>query len=305
MHGPLLVLIFNRPALTARIFATIRNARPPRLYVAADGPRPGHPTDAAQTQAARAVATAIDWPCQLHTRFLPTNLGCRRAVETALDWFFAAEPQGIVLEDDMLPHPSFFPFVEELLDRYAHDTRIGIVSGLNLLPPDPDPPASYAFSNYFHMWGWGTWARVWADHRVAMPDWPRARADRLLARTFHGRRTAIRHWTRTMDATYARRADAWDNALAFSQWRAGRINVIPSINMVTNIGFGADATDTTGPMPAFMRRAVPRAMPMPLVHPREIAADPMLDARIERESLRIGWWSELKAIARALLGRLR
>ncbi len=153
MRGALLFIVFNRPEVTARTFATIRRARPPRLYVAADGPRAERPAEAGLCAATRAIATAVDWPCAVQTRFLPTNAGCKRAVESAVSWFFAHERQGIVLEDDMLADASFFPFVETLLDRYADDARIGVISGLNLLPSGPAPAESCAFSSYFHMWG--------------------------------------------------------------------------------------------------------------------------------------------------------
>ena len=301
MRGPLLFIVFNRPALTARVFATIREARPPRLYVAADGPRPGHPTDAARSKATRAVATAIDWPCELHTRFLPANQGARVAIESAITWFFDHEPEGIVIEEDVLPDTTFFPFVEEQLARYRPDHRVGLIGGLSLLAPPP-PPASYAFSNYAHMFGWGTWARVWRDHDPAMADWPDIRASALLRRVLNGRAHAVRHWTRTFDRTFRNPSPQWDNALQLSLWRRGLLSVIPGINMITNIGYGAGATTNAGPMPAYERRVPARAMPFPLVHPSEIAADPAFDARVERETLRIGWWSESKVAARALLG---
>ncbi len=303
MTGPLLFLIFNRPHLTARVFETIRAARPPRLYIAADGLRADRPDDAALCAAARAAATAIDWPCEVHTLFQPANLGCKRAVEAGIGWFFAHEPHGIILEDDMLPHPSFFPFVEVLLHRYANDPCIGIVSGLTLLPPDPVPRASYAFSNYFHMWGWGTWARVWAAHDPAMAGWPHARREGLIARVLHGRRIAVRYWTRVLGRTARGRYDCWDNQLQFSLWRAGLISIVPATNMVTNIGFAADATNSRGAMPGFMRRAVPREMVFPLVHP-PVEVYPAFDVRIERAALRIGLRGELRAAARDLLAPL-
>lgn len=303
MRGALLFIVFNRPEVTARTFATIRRARPPRLYVAADGPRAERPAEAGLCAATRAIATAVDWPCAVQTRFLPTNAGCKRAVESAVSWFFAHERQGIVLEDDMLADASFFPFVETLLDRYADDARIGVISGLNLLPSGPAPAESYAFSSYFHMWGWGTWRRVWEEHDPAMSAWPVARDQGLLGHALDGRRWGVRHWTRTFEKTWRGEIEAWDNALAFSLWRQGRANVIPSTNMVTNIGFGANATYSHGPMPGFMRRAVPRAMPLPLRHP-EVRVDPAFDARIEREALRIGAWSEAKMVVRHALGPL-
>lgn len=301
MRGALLYIVFNRPELVARTFEAIRAARPPRLYVSADGPRADRPDDAGRCAATRAVATAVDWPCELHTRFLDNNIGCDPGIRTAIDWFFKHEAEGIVLEEDMLPVPSFFAFVEALLDRYRDDPRIGLVSGLNLLPPAPDPATSYAFSRYFHMWGWGSWARVWHAHDPTMAAWPRARRDGVVARTLDDRAIPVRHWTRTFDRSAAMAHPTWDNAWQLSIWRQRRVNIIPTRNLVTNSGFAVAATNTHGAMPAFMRRAVPRAMPFPLVHPNEVVADPAFDAAIEREALRIGPLSEAKRTVRRVL----
>jgi len=128
---PVLFIVFNRPETTRRVFEAIRAARPERLYVAADGPRSGRPEESARCALVRQIATAVDWPCDVQTRFLDENLGCGRAVTAAIDWFFEHEPAGIILEDDTLPHPDFFGFCGELLDRYATDERIGMIRGFN------------------------------------------------------------------------------------------------------------------------------------------------------------------------------
>lgn len=302
MTAPVLFVIFNKPEATARVFETIRAAAPARLYVAADGPRPDRPGEAARCDAARAVIRGVDWPCMVRTLFQPDNLGCRAGVSAALEWFFRSEAQGIVLEDDMLACPSFFPYMTELLDRFAEDRRIAFVSGCNFAGVREGWAASYAFTRHLHMWGWGSWRRVWQAHDPALGDWPAARAGGLLQRTLPGRPLAQRHFRRLFDGARTG-ADYWEPQLQLSAWQAGQLTVIPRHNLVTNIGYGdAGSAHTHGRMPAFQRRAVPREMPFPLVH-AEPAVDHAFDARIERRSLRIGPLAELKRLARAIIPR--
>jgi hypothetical protein len=122
--APVLFLIFNRPEPTRRVFEAIRRARPVRLYVAADGPRDAVPTDHELCRQAREITELIDWPCEVKRLYRDKNLGCRAAVSSAITRFFEQEERGIILEDDCLPEPSFFPFCEELLERYQDDESV-------------------------------------------------------------------------------------------------------------------------------------------------------------------------------------
>jgi GT2 family glycosyltransferase len=159
---PVLLIVFRRPDATRRVCATLRQARPEKLFVAADGPRPNRPDEAEQCREARRIATAVDWPCEVKTLFRDDNLGCGRAVSSAIRWFFDQVEEGIVLEDDCLPEASFFPYCAELLARYRHDTRVMHIAGYNPLPHGYGD-GSYYFSRLMQCWGWATWKRV-AQH---------------------------------------------------------------------------------------------------------------------------------------------
>ena len=154
MPPPVLFIVFNRPETTAQVFAAIRTARPERLYIAADGPRAGREGEAERVAETRAIATAVDWPCQVETLVRPENLGCKRAVSSAISWFFENEPEGIVLEDDTVPLASFFTYADEMLERYRHDDRVMMVNGSNLVSHVYKSPYSYFFSAYPRVWGW-------------------------------------------------------------------------------------------------------------------------------------------------------
>ena len=100
LTAPVLFLIFNRPETTQQVFSAIKKAKPPRLYVAADGPRSDYPYESEGCEIVRSIATNVDWDCEVKTLFRETNLGCGLAVTSAIDWFFEQESEGIILEDD-------------------------------------------------------------------------------------------------------------------------------------------------------------------------------------------------------------
>src|SRR4030095_1100293 len=131
LQTPVALLIFNRPETTARVLAEIRNARPAKLLIIGDGPRPGEPADAERCLAARAAAANIDWGCEVLKNYSDVNLGCGQRPASGLDWVFQNVDRAIIMEDDCLPHPTFFRFCDELLEHYRDDERVMTVSGNN------------------------------------------------------------------------------------------------------------------------------------------------------------------------------
>ena len=170
LNTAVLFLVFNRPETTARVFDAIRKARPPRLYVAADGPRTNRPGEAERVEKVRQIATAVDWPCEVNTLFRKDNIGCKRAVSGAITWFFEKEEEGIILEDDTLPSQSFFWFCQELLEIYRDDERIFIISGYNKQDEWNAEKVDYFFSYFGGIWGWASWRRAWKHFDIEMTD---------------------------------------------------------------------------------------------------------------------------------------
>lgn len=180
---PVLFIIFRRPENTARVFAAIREARPSRLFIAADGPRASHPDDAERCRLAREVVAKVDWPCEVHTRFLDKNLGCGRAVSSAIHWFFENVEEGIILEDDILPEPSFFRYCAVLLERYRDNPRVMNITGYNPLTHGVGD-GSYYPSRFFHCWGWATWRRVERLYDYELSSFPALRESAIFDKAF-------------------------------------------------------------------------------------------------------------------------
>lgn len=243
LHTPILFVVFNRPHTTARVFEAIRQAKPRQLFIASDGPRAGHPTDASNCEKVRQIVAAVDWDCEVKTLYQPRNLGCRQAVSTGITWFFEQVEEGIILEDDTLPSHSFFSFCQELLERYRSNEQIMMISGDNFQWGKWRGEGSYYFSGYTHIWGWASWRRAWKYYDVAMKDFTLPEAKTLLRQRLKSplERT---YWLRQFQKAYLGEVDTWDYQWTYAVWKQNGLAVMPNINLVSNIGFGAGATNT-------------------------------------------------------------
>lgn len=297
LDTPVAILIFNRPETTRRVFEEIRHVRPRQLLVVADGPRVNRPGEAEACAAARAIVAEVDWPCEVLTNYADANLGCKRRVSSGLDWVFSTVEEAIILEDDCVPHPSFFPYCAELLERYRDDERVMHISGSNFLFGQRQGEASYYFSRYAHVWGWASWRRAWRYYDVGIARWPSIKAS-LLGQFEHPQER--RFWAAALDKVYHGQIDTWDYQWSMACMERGGLAVQPNVNLVTNIGFGEDATHTTGvshlaDMPANM-------IELPLVHPPHIVRATQADDQVRRLFFMAG--SPLQNLVKRVVDRL-
>ena len=238
------LVIFNRPVLTERILARIALARPERLFVIGDGPRPDRPEDVSLVKAVRKAMERVDWPCHVVTNFSDQNLGCGMRPFTGISWVFEQVDRCIILEDDCLPDPSFFPYCEELLERYRDEEKVVSITGDNFLKGGWRGPSSYTFSIYPFGWGWATWRRAWRNMDYTLRDWPALRETAWLETALQSPRAA-RYWSALFDTVAGgRRNDIWDYQWIYSCWRMGGMVAYPRVNLVENTGWGADSTHT-------------------------------------------------------------
>ena len=303
-----LFTVFKRLDTTQQVFWAIRDARPARLYIASDGPRQSVVGEAeAVAQVRQFILDHIDWPCQVQTLFRETNLGLRQAISGALDWFFTHEEAGIILEDDCVPHPSFFPFCAEMLDRYKDDLRVTAVSGNNFQQPTPYPERySYYFSRYLHIWGWATWRRAWAHYDRDMELWPMIREQKLLTQILDHQDEVV-FWDKLFQRTYTGNINTWDLITVYSFWLQGGLTITPQVNLVTNIGVGEQATHTDKHS---LGGAYTKEIKFPLNHPPYIIRDRTADSYSRQYVFHIApyyqlVWRYMKRILESVLRRLR
>ncbi|MEB3244496.1 MAG: hypothetical protein VKJ06_00725 [Vampirovibrionales bacterium] len=246
---PVLFIFFRRPEVTLRVFERIAQAKPTRLYLASDGPRANQLNEADTVSLLReAILSKIDWPCDVQTNFSDTNLGCAHRMSSAIDWFFENEPEGIILEDDCLPDPSFFEYCAVMLERYRDDTRMMHVAGYHCF----EPGKSYGEGDYFFIrtplvWGWASWRRAWHGYDLAMVSLESFLKTDGLYRFYEPLSSLSQtgtnyHLHKIRKEFLANRSKSWDYPWAFHVMRNHGLCVVPRVNLVSNIGVGSTGT---------------------------------------------------------------
>jgi hypothetical protein len=277
LRTPVVLLVHSRPEPTRRLVELVRDARPRTVLVVADGPR--DPDEAVRCEQTREAVAEAGFECDVLTNYADANLGLKRRVESGLDWAFDLVGEAIVLEDDCHPHPTFFGYCEELLARYRDDPRVLTVSGSNF-GQGVDADASYFFSRYPLIWGWATWARAWRHYSPDLAEWPELRGRGWLEKLFDGDLQAVQYWTYIFDQRRTL-GDTWDAGWLFGSWLAGGLAAVPCRNLVTNVGFGEQATNTRTDYAGVFAGVPALAADSPLRHPLRVERDVDADAFLE------------------------
>lgn len=304
LDTPVVLMVFNRPAETAKVFQQIAKAKPRTLFVVADGPRPNRPDDIEKCAAVRQIVKQVDWDCDLRTNFADTNIGMRKRVPSGLNWVFEQVEEAIILEDDCVPHPTFFKFCAAILEKYRDDHRIMSVTGTYEYTPVRQR-YSYHFSKYTNIWGWASWRRAWQFYDVDMTLWPLVRDEKWLYDLLGDNEIVLNYWHRIFQKTFDRIIDTWDYQWLFALLVQGGLTVVPNVNLISNIGFSEEASHT--------KRADHRAnrptfeITFPLVDPPHRICDRQEDRLIERALITrhrklVRGKMYLHGIMRALLG---
>jgi hypothetical protein len=262
---PVLLVAFNRPKETARVIARLREVKPARVYFAVDGAREGRSEDAELVELTKQLAKEFDWDCELRTAFQAKNLGCGLGVSTAISWALTIEESVIVLEDDILPDPSFFPFCEVLLKRFKNDDRIFAISGCNYVPNEVFSDInSYRFSRIPHVWGWAVWKRSWDTYNFDIKNWKQEVSFSQLRHQLGGSWLAAILWRKLFDLVAQNKIDTWDYQLAFASLKSKSLVATSNVNLTENLGFGPGATHTQR-IPKYIRPTI--EIEFPLRHP--------------------------------------
>ena len=269
LQTPILLLIFNRPDNTFKVFEEIRKVRPTKLFIAADGARPHKPDELAKCEETRKVAEMVDWPCEVYTLYREENLGCRRAVSSALNWFFEQVEEGIILEDDCVPAATFFVYCTELLAKYRHDERVMHITGDGLPEGIQFGDSSYFFSPFPLVWGWASWRRAWQKYDASFSTFPEFTQQNRIADVFC-QVPYQKRWQNEFNQLFAQKIDSWAYHWVYTIFINNGLAIIPNQNLITNIGFGDDATHTFGESHL---AAKPRIEIQKLVHPQFVLPD--------------------------------
>ncbi|MCB0523768.1 MAG: hypothetical protein R2778_17280 [Saprospiraceae bacterium] len=278
MNTPVLLLFFNRPDKASLVLERVRLVKPKRLYLHVDGPRESHSGELEQVAACRALQQSIDWPCTVFTLFRERNMGLRDGVSGALNWFFEAEEEGIVLEDDCLPDPSFFTFCEILLEKYRDNEQVMHIAGTNLAHEKmAGLDTSFFFSRFNVVWGWASWRRAWNKMTLdldGLDDYiNNKRMDDFIPLP-----AVQAYLLNKFRKTRSREQNSWAYAWFFSTLKHKGICIVPAKNLVENVGVGVeDATNTGTNVEHLMAKAC--SIEFPLKYPESM--EPRMDLDIE------------------------
>lgn len=282
---PVLLIFFVRPEPLSKVFEQIKLARPSKLYLYQDGARNGRLDDVENVQQCRAIVADVDWECQVFHKYQEENLGCDPSVYIAQKWMFDKEEYGVVLEDDVVPTQSFFPFCKEMLEKYKNDERIGIICGMNTIG-QVDSPYSYLFARTGSIWGWATWKRNFDQCEPAY-DWLNDHYNLKLLKDVLGD-ADYKHLINSAKK-HKRTTNPYHESIlgAFTHLNS-KLNIIPTQNLISNIGIGADGThalDSMDKLPKGIRKVLfmkTYELEFPLKHPKYVLEDVAYKKKLDR-----------------------
>ena len=283
-----LLICFNRPDHVQRVLSVIREQTPNRLFIFQDGTREGNATDQEKCAAVREIVQElVDWNCELHTFYADRNYGCGAGPMTAIDWFFSQVEEGIVMEDDCLPHPDFFGYCEELLARYRHDEKVRFINA-TLYDNRWHCEASYDFSHYMVTGAWAGWKRTWKGFDLDLQGLD-ARAFRKHVLKLTGNRGEANWWFAIVKEIQQdkRKKSYWDFQMQIHLFRESALTIHPKVNLISNIGFDGEGTHTLSNNDQLGNRSVYPIFP--LTHPSSQTVDLERDARCWAKSQSQGW----------------
>lgn len=285
MNTPILLINFNRPLYTRALIKKLKLVKPTTIFLGLDGPRAHKAGEDLLVQATLRELEKIDWDCDIQKNYLDRNLGCKRAIQTHLRWFFGIVNSGFILEDDCLPHPSFFQYGSELLERYKDDPEVASINGHSLGCPK-HISSSYRFSPFMNMWGWATWKRTYDKIDQNMESWGNREnskvflEDKFRERGLPKDERWIQYWALQFNKTHNNEIDTWDYQWIYSVIANDMFSISPSANLIENIGWGSDATHTFD-LNMHVAGLQGEAMNFPLIHPPNKSIDPYYEQHIK------------------------
>ena len=283
-NTPILIIAWRRPDKLHKLITSLKHLKPKNIYIACDGPNKNRIGEyEAVNKTRELIDKEIDWKCLIKKKYSTYNQGCKLGVSKAITWFFENVEEGIIFEDDCIPHPDFFEFSSEMLKKYRNDTRIWCITASNFLNETWIGEGSYFFSRYNLCWGWATWKRCWKEYDKDIKLWPVFKKNNLLKSIFKEKRE-IDFWEKTFDGLYFYgKPDTWDFQWTFCCFKNSGLTISPNVNLIENIGFGDGATHTiSGNSPAVLNSYEKGSSGiLPIVNPNFVLRSEMADKKTE------------------------
>lgn len=295
---PILLITFNRPDHVRQVLTEIRRQQPAQLFVCQDGAREGNAFDAERVQEVRnAITELVDWPCELHTLYQETNLGCGPGPAAGITWFFEKVEMGIILEDDAVPHPDFFEYASTLLEKYKEDDTVRAIGSMKLYD-EKFGDGSYYFSMMNRtLCAWASWRRAWKYFDYEMKQYS-IKDLRMAMKRYGATLLEIEYWQERLEEIHldCLGGSSWDQQFWMTIWLTGGKGICPNSNLSSNIGFDQFGTHTTDSNNVGSER--PTEPILPLIHPVKTSIQRKADL-LFHETYYSPWeygWSGVKRI---------
>lgn len=266
---PVAFFTFNRLDTAKEVFARIKEAKPPKLYLVSDGPRATKEGEADKVNEVRSyLESSIDWECQVIKNYAPENMGCGRRMSSGIKWVFEHEEEAIFLEDDCVPDMSFFRYCQEMLAKYRNNPEIYVICGNNQISKAYKIQGDYAFSHILNIWGWAGYRRSFEDYDFDMKDWPLMKKAPVWKKIYKTK--ARLSLLSEYDIMYDKKCDTWDYQVSYMMGKHEGYCIIPRVNMISNAGFSAAESTHTVEQPEWMD-LTSSSIEFPLAHPDRVS----------------------------------
>lgn len=276
---PVYLNFFNRPDTFGQVFEAVRRAKPSKLFLSCDGPRDGRPEDVLNIKQCQEIASKIDWECEVHKNYSPDNLRCGKRMYTGISWAFEHVDRLIILEDDCVPSNDFFIFCAELLEKYKNDNRIHMINAMNHLGKYEATQNSYFFGPGC-CWGWATWKRAWNNMDFYMGFLDDNYSMKCVERKYPFYRDALKIGRERLGILQSGgKLSAWTYQSGMASALQSQMAIVPSVNLITNIGLTADSEHAVNNMRKLAKsqqayfNAPTYKMDFPLKHPKYVVED--------------------------------
>ena len=281
MKIPLVIIIFNRPDKTKILYESLKKYKPTNLFIISDGPRNNFENEKEKVIQSRSIFEKIDWECEVLFNISETNLGCRERIISGLNWVFDKVDKAIILEDDCIPTDDFFIYMEILLEKYQNNKKISSVCGTNFLSDTYDVKDSYLYSKYCHVWGWGTWKDRWFKIDSKLKNLDKIKENRFLKK-YLGSIRAYFYWHWLLDRVKNKKLNSWAYIWNFTNFTNENLSIIPSSNLISNIGIGKNSSNTRSlPYKYIEAKKIKNRFSLPLKHPQNVTVDLKHDLKVE------------------------
>ena len=241
----LLLIIFNRPDLTLKLYEQLKTQKPNRIYIISDGGR--NDKERLIIEKSRMIFNNIDWDCEVKTNYSDYNLGLRKRIVSGIDWAFENEEKLIIIEDDCIPHPDFIPFCEEMLNKYKEHKEIMTINGCNLNHSlSRNNKETYFFSRYANSWGWATWKDAWDIFDRDLVGLKNTQLNNILKSHFTAPLRATLYWRYKLNEVEKNRINSWAFRWMFTLFNKKAYAIVPRTNLISNIGNDERSTNTKG-----------------------------------------------------------